>query len=281
MKKFWGQTYWQTIIFFLILLLLAGGCGQPKEGVSLTNLTTTNQINADNSPVNSKNVFLSSAPAIYFTAVAVDATQNTRVDIQWQNATQDQIIATEVFRGGRTKERPQEFLVGLKPTTSYFSSKINLSGLAWSIGTYEVQVKLNGKDVGRINFNIVGDEDFDVLAKKSLLQSFYLGSQINSDKQVTVPGTVFNPNQEKIYAVALFKEVPANTSVKAVWKYLDENRNIDSFYMKFNGSGYLAFEISLEKFGRLWSDGLWPKGNFEVSLYVDNVLIITKNFTVV
>jgi hypothetical protein len=171
-------------------------------------------------------------------------------------------------------------VIGLKPTTSYLSSKINLSGAGWSVGTYEITVNLNDKEIGKLNFNIVGDKDFDLLAKKNLLKSFYLGSQINKDKQITLPGTVFARNQDKIYAVALFKEVPAGTTMKAIWKYLDNNQSIDTFYTQFSGSGYLAFEISLEKFGRLWSDGLWPKGNFEVSLYVDNVLIITKNFTV-
>ncbi|MBU1082879.1 hypothetical protein KKE14_00320 [Patescibacteria group bacterium] len=280
MNKLWGKTSGRAVTLLLALLVLVGGCGQPKEGARLTELTIASQVNADNSPVNSQNVFLSSTPAIYFTAKAVDAIQGTRIDIRWMDATRDQVLATEVLRGGRNKERPQEFMLGLKPATSYIYSKINLTGVGWLIGTYEVQVKVDGKDAGQLNFNIVGDKDFDLLTKKTLLKSFYLGSQINQNKQVTIPGTTFSSNQEKIYAVALFKEVPANTDMKVVWKYLDGNQDIDSFYTKFSGSGYLAFDISLEKFGRLWPNRLWPKGNFEVFLYVDNVLIITKNFTV-
>ena len=280
MKEFWGQKSWRTFGLLLILLIMVSGCGAPKEGTSVDNLVITSQINANNSSVNAQNVFLSSVPSIYFTARVINAVQGTKIDVKWVYATGDQIIATESFRGGRSKERPEEFVVGLKPTTSFIASKINLSGIGWSIGTYEVSLSLNGKETGKLNFNVVGDEDFDVLAKKNLLKSFYLGSQINKDKQVAVPGTVFTRNQEKIYAVALFKEVPAGTTIKAVWKYLDDNQSIDAFYTQFSGSGYLPFGISLEKFGRLWHDGLWPKGNFEVSLYVDNVLIITKNFTV-
>lgn len=280
MSKFWGKKSEKGITLLLVLLMITSGCGQPKEGVSLANLTTTNQINADNSPVSSKNVFLSSTPAIYFTAKVIDATQNTVVEVKWRNATKDQVLATESFKGGRTKDRPQEFMVGLKPTTSYLYSKISLSGIGWSIGTYEIQAKLNGVEVGKLNYNIVADDDYDLINKRNLLKNLYLGSQINQDKQITVPSTVFDRDQEKIYASALFKDVPVGTTIRTVWKYLDGNREIDSFYTKFSGSGYLVFEISLEKFGRLWSDGLWPKGNFEVSLYVDNVLIITKNFTV-
>lgn len=280
MSKLWGNTFRKALPLLLVLLITASGCGGSKAETNIINLAMSTQINTDNSPVNERNVFLSSTPVLYFSAVVVGATSDTKIEVKWLNATKNQVLATETFRGGRTAERPQEFLVGTKPVNSYFSSRLNLVGISWPLNTYEVQVALDGKEVGKINFNVVADKDFDVINKQSYLKNLYLGSAINKDKQVTIPGTTFERSQEKIYAVALFQDMPANTDVLAVWKSLSDSRNIDSFYTKFSGSGYLPFEISLEKFGRLWSDGLWPKGIFEFSLYVDNVLVITKNFAI-
>lgn len=262
------------------LIVTVSGCGQPKALTSINSLTTTAQINQDNSPAHKAQVFLAGTPKIYFSAKVTNAVPGTKVDVQWTYATGNRVIATESFRGGRDKERPQEFMLGLKPATSFIASQITLNQISWPLGTYAVAINLNGQPAGEINFNIVSDKDFDLLSKKGLLKNIYLGSQINKQKQVTIPGTNFTRDQETIYAVALFEDVPANTTIKAVWKYLNGNQEIDSFYAPFSGSGYLPFAIGLENFGRLWADRLWPKGNYEVSLYVDNVPIITKNFTV-
>ena len=267
------------LILPLFLILTAAGC--QKEVTSLGRVAITTQINNDNTPTGeSQQILLLTTPVIYLTAEIINAKHNTQVTVEWHYLTEDQMLATESFRGGRTQGRPHEFVVAPQPMTSFLSSRITLSDLSWSLGSYQASIKLNGQLVKQIEFNIVGDKEFHEFFPKAMLKSFYLGSQINNKNQITIPGDRFTRDQEEIYAVALLRDVPIGTTIKVTWKYLDANRVITDFSVPFSGDGYLPFKITLNRFSRLWSDGLWPVGIYEITFYVDNVLVTTKNFAV-
>lgn len=263
----------------LILILTAAGCRGNVSNIGKVAVAT--QVNIDNSPIgDSQSVILATTPAIYLSAEVINGQIGTKVDVEWRYITGNKILATEFFRGNRNNSRPHEFVTGKKLTDSFLSSRIVLSKLGWDLGSYEVVIQLDGQIVKRIGFNIVSSNEFDDMSKKAMLKKLYLGSKINNQAQIAIPGSRFTQNQEKIYAVALLQNVPAGTIIQAVWKHLDNNQVITSFSVPFSNSGYLPFEISLDRFGRLWSDNLWPKGTYEVSIYVDNVLVTTSNFTV-
>lgn len=271
----------KRLLFLLALVLILTAAGCRGEVTSVGEIAITTQIDGDNKPVGgSQQVILSTIPVIYLTAEVINAKQGTAVSVEWRYVTKDQILATELFRGGRNSDKPHEFITGLKPTNSFLASYLILSSLSWPPGSYEALIKLDGRTVKQIGFNIVGSREFDELSKKAMLKKLYLGSRINDQGQMAIPGSNFTQSQEKIYAVALLQGVPPSTVVKATWKYLDANQVITDFSVFFSGSDYLPFEISLERFGRLWPDGLWPRGTYEVALYVDNVLVTTKNFIV-
>jgi len=276
----------QFIYLFIIPILLfsffATGCGQTTDNItSLGKLGITTAINNDNSPFNDfEQVVISTAPEIYLSAQIINVVQGTKAQVEWRYVTGNQIIATEFFKGERSDDKPHEFVIKTSPATSFFSSQITLSDINWPVGSYEVTVTLNNQTIKKINFNIVNDNDFDQLSKKAMLKNLYLGSMVNKENQIAVPGDNFACDQEKIYAVALFQNVPAGTIIKANWTYLDTNRIITNFSVPFSGAGYLPFEINLDRFSRLWSNRLWPAGTYKVSIYVDNVLVTTRNFTV-
>lgn len=260
-------------------MLSAAGCG--SQPVSISQVAIATQINTDNSPVYDSQInVLSTTPTIYLCAEVVGAREGTAVDVEWRYLTGDRLISTEAFRGNRSEDTPREFITGVAPATSWISSHITLSSLSWSMGSYEAIVRLNGQEVKRASFNIVGSQEFDELSKKALVETVYLGSKINDQSQITIPGTRFGRSQEKIYAVVLLKDAPAGTGVRAVWEQLETRKQISAFNTTFSGSGYLPFDISLSLLGKSWPDRLWPAGNYSVSIYVDKVLVTTKNFSI-
>jgi len=267
------------VILLGVLLLSAAGCG--SKPAQIDRAVIAMEINHDNSPVREAQPnLLLTTPAIYLCAEVANAKEDTTIDVEWRYLTADRVLATEAFRGGRTDDRPQEFVTGVGPATSWIYSHITLTGLSWPVGSYEVTVKLDGREVSRVDFNVVGSQQFDELSKKALVESFYLGSKLNDQSQIAIPGSQFPRSQGEIYAVALLKGAPAATKVRAVWRYLEGGVTINDFLTTFSGSGYLPFDISLSRFGKLWPDRLWPVGTYSVSLYVDNILVTTKNFTV-
>jgi len=274
-------SHWQKTSFLLlgVLLLSAASCG--SKPVSISKAAITTQINNDNSPATASQLnILSTTPTIYLCAEVANAREGAAVEVEWKYLTGDRLVATESFVGGRSEDSPQEFVTGVAPTTSWLSSRVALSGLSWAMGSYEVVIRLNGQEATRIDFNVVGSQAFDDLAKKALVETVYLGSKLNEQNQVTVPGTKFSRSQEKIYAVALLKQAPQGTAVRAVWEQLETGKQISDFNTTFSGSGYLPFNISLSLLGKSWADRLWPAGNYSVSIYVDKVLVTTKNFSI-
>lgn len=263
----------------VVLVLAAAGCR--GEAASIGQAAITTQVDAKNKIIGlPQSVILSTTPVIYLSTEVVKAAQGDQVEVEWRYVTGNRVLATESFRGERAQGSPHEFLAGPAPATSFLASRIILSDLSWPTGSYEAVVRLNGQLAGRVGFNVADDKDFEELSKKAMLKKLYLGSQINNQGQIAVPGNHFNRNQEAIYAVVLLQDVPAGTTIKAAWKYLDGGQMITDFSASFGGGGYLPFEISLDKFSRLWPDGLWPEGVYEVVIYVDNVQVTTKNFTV-
>ena len=271
----------KKLLFLLPLILILTAAGCKGDVTSIGKVAVVTQVNIDNSPVgDSQSVILATTPVIYLSAEVINGQPGAKVDIQWRYVTGDKILVTESFRGRQSSSQPHEFVTGKKPINSFLSSRIILSKLGWDLGSYEAIIQLNGQLIKRIGFNVVSGNEFDEMSKKAMLKKLYLGSKVNEQGQIAIPGSRFAQNQEKIYAVALLQNVPAGTIIQAVWKHLDNNQVITNFSVPFSSGGYLPFEINLDRFGRLWADNLWPKGIYEVSIYVDNVLVTTSNFTI-
>ena len=143
------------------------------------------------------------------------------------------------------------------------------------MGEYQVAVELNNKLVKQIGFKIVTEQEFNAAVKKGMIKSLYLGDQINSQNQIISPKTTFSRTTPKIYAVALMSNVPAKTSIKATWRYWESGLIVSEYSTTFSGSGYLPFEMDLDRVGSQWG-----KGTYTVAVFVDNVQISSKDFTI-
>lgn len=271
--------YLLLVVVSTLLVLSAAGCR--ADTTSLGQVAVATAVDRDNAPVNALATIVASAPAIYVAAEVVNATAATRVVVEWRYVTGDRVVATESFAGNRSSDRPQEFVTQVQPTTSYLYSRLSLTDVSWPVGSYEATVALNGSVTKTVGFNVVNESEFDELAKKAMVKNIYLGSAVNTQGQITVPGSTFTRGQPNIYAAVLLQDVPAGTQLRARWRYLPTNQVITDFSTAFSGGGYLPFGIGLNRFSRLWADGLWPAGTYEVTIYVDNILVATKNFSVI
>lgn len=281
---------YKPILFYLLPLLIMvflSGCTlskskEPEIITTIDELGVTTQIGIDNSPTfGFSNIISSTTEEIYLSGKITNAIKGMRINVVWRYVNNNITIATESLNGTRNRNEPYDFITNDSgPQTSYFTSRISLNNISWQTGDYEAIVKSNNQVIKTIDFKIVSEKDFDQASKKDMLQNLYLGSQINTNNQMTIPSKTFNRNQEHIYAVALFRNIPTNSTVKASWWYIDDNQKITDFTQQFSGDGYLPFKISLDDFSRLWSDGIWPIGHYRVDIYVDNTTIATESFVV-
>lgn len=265
------------LCFVALLILGSAGCNKNSANqANLGQLILTTQVNADNTPVAELSTFVNNAPKIYLSAEINNAKKGDRVDVTWHYLSKNLIITTETFTGKRTTDHPYDFVGGRSPMTSWLVSTITLKDISWPTGDYEVAITINRRDTQKIGFTIVTEKDFDVAYKKAFVKNIWLGKEIDAQSQIVSPSTNFNQDDSQIYAVALLHNVPNGTHFKATWKLLETGQVLSSFNTDFSGSGYIPFSFGLEEIGRT----IWLKGNYTFSLYVDNVLVATKNFVI-
>ena len=270
---------WKKIGWSLLLLIILGaaGCNSADNQSRLGKLAITTQINQDNTPVAELALIVDTAPKIYLSVELINGRRGDRVRVTWRNLTKDQIVATETFTGRRQTDRPYEFIgLSTTPQTSWLASAITLTDISWPAGDYEAVVQLGSKETQQIGFVITTEQQFDIDAKKALVKNLWLGTQINSQNQIVSPSTKFDQHTEKIYAVVLLQNVPAGTRLKGSWQLLETGEVFSVFMTNFSGGGYLPFILALDEAGKT----IWAKGNYSFNLFVDNVPVISRNFSI-
>lgn len=87
--------------------------------------------------------------------------------------------------------------------------------------------------------------------------------------------TIFPADVKKLYATIQVKNAPADTKVRAVFSYLEGNRQqIAEDTISAEGSKYLSFSLNPPESG-------WPVGRYEVEFYLDNEVKEKTGFSVV
>ena len=92
--------------------------------------------------------------------------------------------------------------------------------------------------------------------------------------------STFPIDQPIIHLVVSLKNVPPDTTVKAVWTAVDvgdaapANTIVDQSELTMDGSGNLDFTLSRP------SSGVWPVGRYKVDIYLDGKLDRTLEYEV-
>lgn len=103
-----------------------------------------------------------------------------------------------------------------------------------------------------------------------------MAKEVDSETQEPLDSTdTFKANTPVIYCATKVSNAPPETMVKSVWRYTEpgSEQEIDSYTLEADGSAWAAFSLSKPDAG-------WPKGSYEVDLYIDDEIQETKNFTV-
>jgi hypothetical protein len=112
------------------------------------------------------------------------------------------------------------------------------------------------------------------------ISSAVLAKDVTTDNKPVDPTTTFPVDQPVIHLVVTLKNVPSDTTLKAVWTAVDvgdaaaANTKIDELEKIINDSGSIDFTLSVP------STGVWPVGTYKVELYLDGKLDTTLEFFV-
>ncbi|MFH0912539.1 MAG: hypothetical protein V1807_02705 [Patescibacteria group bacterium] len=270
---------YKKIIFLVALLVILGAASCSKSSSSIATIgemAVTTQINNDNTPISSLPVILDTSQKIYATVELINIQRGDNVQVIWSYTPKNQIIATETFNGRRASDQPYDFIGGPSPATSWLASSVTLTDLNWPNGDYEIVVQLNRKEIKKLGFTVTNEHELDTVTKQAMIKNTWLGKGINSNHQITLPTTNFSKTDDNIYAVVLTKDIPTNTRLKAQWELLETGQIINEFITTVSGSEYVPFVLNLQQSNRT----TWAKGNYTFSLFVDNVMVGTKNFQI-
>lgn len=89
----------------------------------------------------------------------------------------------------------------------------------------------------------------------------------------------FGVDAPEIFLSAKFSNAPSDTEIMAEWVYVEGEAEdlrdylIDAVSIYVAGTDYLSFSLSMPEQG-------WPRGQYEVILYIDGEEVETVSFTV-
>jgi len=270
-------------VAFIVLTTLAGArCGGGATSANtpaITDVAVSVGIKYTNEPETVLETVASSSRIIYVSAEVTNPTKSTEVKVAWYKLP-NQPIATETFSGKRGSSGNQlDF--DYKRTTSWLASQVERPGLSWTIGEYRVEVYLDGQSAKTVFFNVVSDSDADKLTASKAIQSVLFSDAIDDNNQlVDSARTTFARSTPTLYIQVKLGAVPAGTSVEAGVRYVKTGLSINTFTAVATGNDTLLFPLPLERFGRLWSDKLWPIGSFQVITKINGVIGKTSTFLI-
>lgn len=152
----------------------------------------------------------------------------------------------------------------------------------WPVGTYRVEVGVNGNVEQVVDFSVAGSTvtPTATIAPKSsgLISSVTMARDTKGeDKEPVNPTTTFQA-KSIFHAVVALKSAPDNSRITAVWYVVDvgnaaaPNTKIDSTDLTTNGTRNINFSLT--------PTDSWPVGTYRVDILVNGVLDQTVNFSV-
>ena len=148
----------------------------------------------------------------------------------------------------------------------------------WATGKYEVELYLNdaNKPTKTLSFEVRGGgdsakKDEPPAAKKGASTASLSDVRMATDQNGKNPTVVFSP-KDTFYCVGNLENAPEDTTVTTLWIASDVDSLKPNTKLKQisdqGGSGPFQFELS--------ADVPWPKGKYEVALYLNEAKKPTK-----
>ncbi len=108
-----------------------------------------------------------------------------------------------------------------------------------------------------------------------LIEDVNMATSVNQNLQAVSPTTTFDTAADKIYLTIQTKNFIDEHQIKVEWYYVDDDEFIDDgTYAGQKGINNVAFHLEQP------ASGSWPKGKYEVKIYVDGKLAQIARFEV-
>ncbi|MFA5009657.1 MAG: hypothetical protein WC553_00290 [Patescibacteria group bacterium] len=271
----------QPTALVLIALLALGGarCGQNATvNGSIEQTSIATGITYDNQPENSLEQVPASATAIYLSAEIANPTKSTTVQVAWYQLPTT-VIASEEFSGKR-ESGGNNLDFDYTKSTSWLASRITRTGLSWSLGDYRVEVSLNGNIAKTLFFKVVSDSEAEKASVEKIVSALRVGDALDDDNQLVAAKTSLARGTDNIHIAVTLTGAKAGSNLEVGVRFVKTDLVINSFSSVVSGSKTLIFSLPRDRFGRLWTDKLWPVGSFEVTAKLNGVIARTTTFVV-
>jgi len=268
------------LVLLLALLTLSGarcgGIAATRPAVEQAVIATS--IHYDNQPDNNIEQVPTSTAVIYLAAEVTDPTSATTVQVTWYQLP-NQVIATETFAGKRQSSSNQlDF--DYQKSASWLASRVERPGLSWPMGEYRAEVRLGSQLAKTVFFKVVSDIAAEEASAKKIIRSVKFGDTLNDSNQLSSSKTSFRRTAPAIYIQVELAGAKPGTDLQVGVRYVKDDLLINTFSSVVMGDDQLVFALSRDRFGKLWSDQLWPVGSFQVTAKVNGVAAWTGSFLV-
>lgn len=265
------------LLVALLLTLGAASCGSDGEQTSVGQVAVATGLELYNQPSNELTKVAASADAIYLSAEILNPVSTSRVRIRWYRLP-SQLISTEDFLGKRDQANKFDFMLNSK--SSFLASSITKDSLAWVLGEYRVEIFINNEIAKTISFDIVSDNEASEGALTAIVRNIITGDSLNNKFKIVAPKSTFTRGTDNIFVQTSIKNAVPGTSVAIKIRYVKEDRIFANFTYEVIGDEDIVVDLERNRFGKLWSDRLWPEGAFEVMVYVNNIEVSSHIFLV-
>ena len=261
------------------ILLTGASCGPTQANpTTIGQAVLASGVKTNNEPVNDLEQVGAGTGVLYLAAQVIQPIQRTAVRVAWYKLP-DQVMSSEDF-DGQGNNSLQRYNFNYHYGSSWLASRLAKPGASWPLGEYRVEISLNQRLAKTVFFTVVSDVEADRAAAAKVIQSLAFGDTITGDNQIINAKNTFSRDADNIYIQLQTSGAQSNTDLQVSIRYVKDDQIINTFAMVISGDQTKLFTLSRERFGKLWSDKLWPVGTFTVTTQVNGIVAKTADFFV-
>lgn len=263
----------------VVIGLGAAACSStPTVRTQVLSAGLTSAVSLTNEPENKLTEVPAGASVIYLAVQIGNPTRGTQVRVRWVKLP-NEILSTEDFVGNRTENNPFEFDRN-RPISS-LASRLIRQEPSWELGDYRAEVWLDGRLANTIPFVVVSDADASQLSAQRLVRQITLSDELINGDQLGPTRLTFQRATNAIHIRVGLSQPLTNADMQTSVRYVKDDQIITTFTTGPTSAEALIFTLTRERFGRLWSDNLWPTGTFEVTVRVGGILARSQTFQII
>ncbi|MDD5605847.1 MAG: hypothetical protein PHR51_00700 [Patescibacteria group bacterium] len=265
------------LVVALWFTLGAASCSRDISSTNIGQVAIATGLNLYNQPSNELAKVAASTETIYAAVEVFDPTPTTRIRVRWYRWPSE-LIASEDFVGQRSSANKFDYQAGAK--SSFLASSIKKNDLTWALGEYKVEVLVNNNPAKSVMFDIVPDNEALAGELAAIVHKISTASALDDDFKISDAQTTFARNVDDIFVQTNIRGADAGTAVSIRVRYVKEDNIFATFSYEVDEDQDIVVDLERDRYGKLWSDRLWPEGAFEITVLVNNLEAASHTFLV-